>query len=63
MGYISDFIVAFGTLLLISSKDIIGEKKVNNSKGNFQMNIQQSLLAAFVKARKKPGDSYRREIS
>jgi hypothetical protein len=27
MGYISDFMMAFGTLLLISSKDIIGIKE------------------------------------
>jgi len=27
MGYISDFVMAFGTLLLISSKDIIGRKE------------------------------------
>ena len=27
MGYISDFMMAFGTLLIISSKDIIGRKE------------------------------------
>jgi hypothetical protein len=28
MGYISDIMMAFGTLLLISSKDIIGGKEL-----------------------------------
>jgi hypothetical protein len=43
MGYMSDFMMAFGTLLLISSKDIIEIKEGNNSKGKFQINFTESI--------------------